>query len=221
MNRRKHDSAFYRRESIIRLMSACVIKHDATVRQPKSERTPHRSSWTAAFVLSALLIVPLALVVLAARADDGMSHPSDQELIESFLSHEADFQELTQMLESDRETLLLVGPVVELTNLARVATSAARIHHYESLLSTMGVKNFRYFPRSRTLILPVSEQSDSLPGYSKSYRYLPRDEPQHVVSHRGYGWRGPGVYVLTADIRIKGQWFIHHDTTLGIGLSPY
>jgi hypothetical protein len=202
-------------------MSGCVIKHEATVHQPESERTLHRSSWTAAFVLSALLSVPLALVVLAARTDDRMSHPSDQELIESFLSHETDFHELTRMLDSDHEALSLAGPVVELTNLRTVAVNAARIDHYESLLSEMGVKNFRYFPRSGTLILPVSEQSDSLPSHSKSYRYLPRDEPQRVVFHRGYGWRGPGVYVLTGDTCIKGQWFIHHDTTLGIGFSPY
>jgi hypothetical protein len=125
------------------------------------------------------------------------------------------------MLESDREALSLAGPVVERTNLGPVAANSARIGHYESLLSKIGVRNFRYFPRSGTLILPVSEQSDSLPGYSKSYRYVLQDEPQGVVSHRGYGWRGPGIYVLTGDIRIKGQWFIHHDTTLGIGLSPY
>ena len=202
-------------------MSASAIKREVTVREPARHRTPDRLSWTAAFVLSVLLIVPVALVVLVAHTANRISDPSDEELIATFLSHEADFQELAQMLDSERGRLSLAGEAVELTDLGTAGASATRIVNYENLLRKIDVKNFRYLPRSGDIILPVSETSDSRPGCSKSYRYLPRDEPQRLVYHRGYGWRGPGIYILTGDRRIKGHWFVHHDTTLGIGFSPY
>jgi hypothetical protein len=156
-----------------------------------------------------------------AQTANGINRPSDEELIAAFLSHEADFQKLTQMLEADHRRLPLGGDAVELTDLATAGASVTRISSYESLLRKIDVKNLRYFPLSGNIILSVSETSDGRPGCSKSYRYLPRDEPQRLVAHRGYGWRGPGIYLLTGDRRIKGQWFVHHDTTLGIGFSPY
>jgi hypothetical protein len=171
--------------------------------------------------LSALLIVPVALVLLVAHTANRLSHPSEEELIATFLSHQADFLELVQMLDSDHGRLSLTGEAVELSDLETAGASATRIGHYESLLRRIDVKSFRYIPRSGNIILAVSERSGSRPGCSMSYRYLPRDEPQRLVYHRGYGLRGPGIVVLTGDRRMKGQWFIHHDTTLGVGFSPY
>jgi hypothetical protein len=202
-------------------MSASAIMRDVTLLQPERQRAPDRSSWTAAFVLGALLIVPVALVLLAAHTAHRLSHPSEEELMATFLSHEGDFLELAQMLDSDHKRLSLAGEAVELSDLGTAGASATRIGHYESLLGSIDVKSFRYFPRSGNIILAVAERSDRRPGCSMSYRYLPRNEPQRLVYHRGYRWRGPGIYVLTGDRRIKGQWFIHHDTTLGVGVSPY
>jgi hypothetical protein len=172
-------------------------------------------------MLSAVLIVPVALVLLVVHTAHRLSHPSEEELMATFLSHEADFRELAQMLDSDSGRLSLAGEAVELSDLGTAGAGATRIRHYEGLLRRIDVESFRYFPRSGNIILVVSDRSDSRPGCSTSYRYLPRDEPQRLVYHRGYGWRGPGTYVLTGDRRIKGQWFIHHDTTLGVGFSPY
>jgi hypothetical protein len=201
-------------------MSGTFIKRAVTVRPPE-RRTPDRSSWPATLVLSVLLIVPIALMVLVAHTANRISHPSEEELIAIFISHEADFEELAQMLDSDRARLLLGGETVELSELGTTGVSPPRIGHYDSLLRKIGVKSFRYFPRSGNIILPVSDTGDSRPGCSKSYRYLPRAQPEPLGYHRGYAWRGPGIYILTGDRRIKGQWFVHHDTTLGIGFSPY
>jgi hypothetical protein len=172
-------------------------------------------------MLSALLIVPVALVLMVAHTANRLGHPSEEELTATFLAREADFLELAQMLDSDDRRLSLAGESVELSDLGTAGASATRIGHYESLLKRIDVKSVRYFPRSGNIILAVSERGDSRPGCSTSYRYLPRDEPQRLVHLRGYGWRGPGLLVLTGDRRIKGQWFIHHDTTLRIGFSPY
>ena len=197
------------------------IQREVTADQPARQRAPDRSFWAKVFVLSVLLVVPVASVVLMAQTANGINRPSDEELIAVFLSHEADFQKLTQMLEADHRRLALGGEAVELTDLATAGASVTRIGSYESLLRKIDVKNFSYFPLSGNIILSVSETSDGRPGCSKSYRYLPRDEPQRLVAHRGYELRGPGLYLLTGDRRIKGQWFVHHDTTLAIGFSPY
>jgi hypothetical protein len=202
-------------------MSVSVTKRDVTVRQPERQRAPDRS-WTVTFVLSLLWIAPVvALVVLVDHPANRISRPSDQELTATFLSHEADFEELARMLDADGGRLSLAEEALELADLGRAGASATRIGHYVSVLRKINATNFRYFPRCGTIIVPVSERSDSRPGSSKSYRYLPRGEPQSLAYHPVYGWRGPGMYILTEDRRIKGQWFVHHDTTIAIGVSPY
>lgn len=67
------------------------------------------------------------------------------------------------------------------------------------------------------LVVLVSTRSDL---------HLSRADPQPVLYHRSYGWRGPGVYFVSGDYRIKEQGFIRHEGTVAEGtvvvaFSPY
>jgi hypothetical protein len=161
------------------------------------------------------------LVLLTAYAVARGSHPTDEELTARFLSHESDFQALVRMLDSDRNRLTLKAEPFDLPDLVAAGESAVRIQNYEALLAKIDARNFRYFPRSGNIVLPVSQSGENLPKSAKSYMYLSRDEPQPVLDHRSYGWREPGMYFVTGDHRIKGQWFIHHDGTLVVAFAPY
>jgi hypothetical protein len=181
----------------------------------------NRSSWRDIWVLSVLVAVSAVLTLLASYAATRASHPTDEELTARFLSHESDFLALGSMLDSDCGRLPHGAEVCELGDLVPAGVGAARMGDYQALLARIGATNFHYFPRSGTLDLPVSRSGDNLTETRKSYLYLSRDEPQPLLRHQSYAWRGPGIYFVTGDHRIKGNWFIHHDGTVVIAFAAY
>jgi hypothetical protein len=67
-------------------------------RQSISDRAVAREtarSYLAAVLVAALLATPALVVLLAANAAAQLSHPTDEELIARFLSHESSFDALT------------------------------------------------------------------------------------------------------------------------------
>jgi hypothetical protein len=197
------------------------LKRDVTVVHAVEQRAKNRSSRAAVFMLSLFVAVPVALGLLAAYAAARDSHPTDEELTARFLAHESDFQTLAQMLDSDRRRLLLRAEPIDLADLVAAGASTANIGNYESLLARIGAKNFNYFPRSGNLVLPVSASGENFAQSRKSYSYLSREEPQPLLHHQSYALRGPGIYFVTGDHRIKGQWFIHHEGTVVVTFAPY
>jgi hypothetical protein len=73
----------------------------------------------------------------------------------------------------------------------------------------------------RAKSLPVSQSGEHFADTKKSYLYSSREQPQPLLDSPSYPWRGPGIYFVTGDHRIKGQWFIHHDGTVVVALAPY
>jgi hypothetical protein len=179
----------------------------------------NRPSWTQVLVLSLFVIVPAAIVALSGYSAARGDHPTDEELTARFLSHEADFQALIHMLDSDRRRLLLAdGPL----NLAELeAAGATRAGDYRVLLAKFDATNVRYFPRSGNVVVLVAQSGEHFADTKKSYLYLSREPPQPLLHHSSYAWRGPGIYFVTGDQRIKGQWFIHHDGTVVVAFAPY
>jgi hypothetical protein len=123
------------------------------------------------------------------------------------------------MLDSDRRKLPLTDEPFDLADL--VAAGASNEGDYKVLLAKIDATNVRYFPRSGNVVLPVAQPREHFTDIKKSYRYLSREQPQPFLPHPSYAWRGPGIYFVTGDHRIKGQWFIHHDGTVVIAFAPY
>jgi hypothetical protein len=174
-------------------------------------------------LLSLVVAVPAALILLAGYGAAALSHPTDEEMIARFLLHESDFRALAQMLVSDRGRLLSLGAEsIEFADLEPAGARTTQMDDYKVLLAKIGATNFRYFPRSGNLFLPVSSSGDHFAEIRKSYLYLNREEPQPLLHHQGYSsWRGPGIYFVTGDHRIEGRWFIHHDGTVVVTFAPY
>jgi hypothetical protein len=184
-------------------------------------RSPDRS-WVAVLVLIALFLVALALTLVAGYSVNRRNQPSDEELTANFLSHESKFDELVEMLDSDRRSLRLgARESIDLAELSAVLVSAARRDAYKGLLQQISVADLRYFPGSgKVILLPAAGQTN-IEGSSKSYVYMMGGQPQPVIAHHGYYYRGPGVYFVTGDRQIKGPWFIHYDTMIALAFSPY
>jgi hypothetical protein len=187
------------------------IRRASTVVHTAKQPVADRSARAAVFVLSVWMTVLVVWVALAGYAASADSHPTDDELTARFLSHEADFQTLARMLDSDRKRLPLRPEPFDLANLVAAGVDTARVGEYESLLAKIDARNFRYFAQSGNVALPVSESGDNLPRSTRSYLYLSSDDPQGLLYYRTYGWRGPGMYFVAGDYRIKGRWFIHHE----------
>jgi hypothetical protein len=194
-----------------------VVSHPAAECQATGRRT-----WVAVCVLIALVLAPLLLTLLAAHTVNQQNRPSDEELANNFLSHQAAFEELVDMLGFDCRALRPERrDIKNLETLSRVIDSTGRMDIYKDRLQRISVADLRYFPNSGKLfLLPITAHRIA-EGSSKSYEYLPGGRPDPLVEHHGYHWRGSGVYLLTGDRRIKGDWYIHHDTMITVAFSPY
>jgi hypothetical protein len=183
--------------------------------------SPDRSR-VAVLVLITLFLAPAALTTVARHTINQRSQPSDEELSQNLLAHETKFNELVEMLASDCRSLPPgAGESIDLAGLSAVVTSDARMAIYKRLLRQILVTDLRYFPGSgRLILLPVAAQTN-IRGSSKSYAYIVGGQPQPVVVHHGYNWRGPGMYFVTGDRWVKGFWFIHYDTMITLAIAPY
>ena len=134
-------------------------------------RATARSYGLATVLVAGLVATPALFVLLAANAAAQLSHPTDEELIARFLSHEAAFAALTT--------------------------------------------------RSGNVVIPVGAQGESPAAATRFYVYLREGQPEPLENRPSGSWRGPGVYVVTGDRHIKGQWYIHHNRTVVVAFAPY
>ena len=191
-----------------------------TVAQRSRRLLANRSSWTEVLALSLFIAVPAAIIALSGYSTARGGNPADDDLTARFLSHQADFETLPQMLDSDRARLPLADGPFDLADL--MAAGAARNHDYRGLLAKIEAANIRYFPRSGNIVLPLAKSSDHFfADAKKSYLYLNREQWQPLPNRPSYARPGPGIYFVTEDHRIKGKWFIHHDGTLEVAFLPY
>jgi hypothetical protein len=181
----------------------------------------NRASWSDVLVLSLFVVAPLVLVLLAGHTAARGSHPTDEELTARFLSHESDFEALAHVLDSDRGRLPPGTESADLADFVHAGADSARMGQYKALLARIGATNFRYWPRSGNLSVPVPKTGSNFAATRKSYAYLSREEQQPLLHHQTYASRGPGVSWVTGGYHIKGRWFIHHDGTVVVAFAPY
>lgn len=161
---------------------------------PVNARGSSDRSWVAVLMLIVLFLVPAALTLDGAYTVNRRNQPTDEELKANFLTHEAKFDELVDMLNSDRRSLpLRGGESIDLAGLSAVVASAARMDMYKGLLRQISVTDLRYFPSSGKVILPKmlkqsSESSRLRPGHSPLLlllvlnRYEAHAEPRHCLA---------------------------------------
>ena len=202
----------------------CASRFDKQVFHRSAAEYPlsNKRSWVAAWLLIPLFLTPLLLALLAAYTVNQQNQPGDEQLASNFLSHQAVFEELLEMLLLDcRDLRLERGEVTDLKMLSTALDSARRVDMYKDLLKQISIADLRYFPRSGRLILLPDGANRTGKSWSKSYVYLPDGLSEPLVKHHGYYMRGPGVSLLTGDRRIKGDWYIHYDTMITLAFSPY
>lgn len=185
-----------------------------------------KASWVAACTVLPLVLGLCALAVFATYDGYRENAPSDEALATNWLSHEAGFDELVQMLRTSHLSVAAKGAAgIDLAAVAGLDKDPARFRIYRGLLRQISVVDLRYFPDSGKLILiPDGQNNDGLNNLdrqSKCYLYLPHGQPQALASYPGSDWRMPGMYMRTGDRRLKGNWFIHHEMTLVVAVPPY
>ncbi|MGB6486060.1 MAG: hypothetical protein WBE91_04180 [Steroidobacteraceae bacterium] len=191
----------------------------ATPRARKSAGVTHKGLWAAIGI--ALLFSLFTLSVFGTYDVNQRSQPDDEELTTDFFAHEAAFDELVRMLSTDYPSLAAKGAgAIDLATIARLDTNSVRFGIYRHLLQQISVADLRYFPGSGKLIL-LPDGQENLEEPSESYVYLSHAQPQAFVQHHGYYWRGPGVDILTGDLPLRAGWFIRHDMTIEVAVTPY
>jgi hypothetical protein len=191
----------------------------ATPRAQMSVGVTHMGLWAAIGI--ALAYSLLTLSVFSTYDVNQRSEPSDEALTTDFFAHEAAFDELVRMLSTDYPSLARKGAgAIDLATIARLDTKSVRFGIYRRLLQQISVADLRYFPDSGKLVL-VPDGRENLQEPSKYFVYLPHAQPQAFVQHHAYYWRGPGVDILTGDLPLRAGWFIRHDMTIEVAVTPY
>jgi hypothetical protein len=204
-----------------------IVGDESTIDQmsqdmPTSRHGSADGARVAVLLLVTLMLGPIVLTIVASRTINQRNQPSDQELLGNFLAHEREFSELVEMLGADCRSLSPgARESIDFAGLSAVVMSAARMELYRRLLQQISIADLRYFPGSGELALLPGAARTNIEGSSKTYAYREGGQPQSVVAHHHYNWRGPGVYFLTGDRQIKGYWFIHYDTAISVEFSPY
>lgn len=184
-----------------------------------SSGAPHNGLWAA--ICIALVVGLVTLSIFGGYEVSQVSRPSDAELTANFFAHETAFDELVRMLAVDYPSLVDKGvTAIDLAKMASLDTKSGRLATYRRLLRQISVADIRYFPDSGKLVLVPTGQ-ENLERPSKSYVYLPHGQPQSFVQHHTYYWRGPGVDMITGDRRLEGFWFIRHEMTIEVAVTPY
>jgi hypothetical protein len=179
----------------------------------------HKGLWAAIGI--ALVFSLLTLSVFGTYDVNQRSQPGDEALTTDFFAHEAAFDELVRMLSTDYPGLAAKrAGAIDLATIARLGTKSVRFGIYGRLLQQISVADLRYFPDSGKLIL-VPDGGENLEEPSKYYVYLPHAQPQAFAQHHAYYWRGPGVAILTGDLPLRAGWFIRHDMTIEVAVTPY
>jgi hypothetical protein len=175
--------------------------------------------WTAIWI--GLVFGLLAFGVLGTFDITTGNQPSDEQLTANYLTHEAAFNDLARQLAREYPGHTAKrGGVIDLATVIELDTNTTRVGIYGRLLQRISVADLRYFTDSGKLILvPDGEQNPDRP--SRSYVHLPQARPQAFIEHHAYYWRGPGVDIVTGDLPLTAGWFIRHDTTVEVAVTPY
>jgi hypothetical protein len=182
-----------------------------------------RVGWAKAITSNciALMFCLVAFGVFRAYDVSQESLPGDAELAANFFAHEAAFDELEQMLSADRRSLGGKGNAeIDLATIAGLDASAVRLGMYRRLLQEISVADLHYFPDSGKLIL-VPDGEENPERLSVSYVYLPDAQPRSFVRHHGSYLHGPGEDIVTRDRRLKSSWFLRHEVTIQVAVTPY
>jgi len=134
-------------------------------------------------------------------------------MIATFRSHEADFDSLVAMLDSDRKLLPAAALPMGLDGLEAAGVDKARVEAYRGILVRIGATGFRFFPKYGNISLLVSALGLGPSGSTKSFFYVASGDAYHIVADIDHYIPKPDEYPVEIDRRIKGKWFIHYDAT--------
>jgi hypothetical protein len=162
------------------------------------------------FHMRKLLIAAILVVTTAAAAPP---HPTDASMIATFRSHEADFDSLVAMLDSDRKLLPADALPMGLDGLEAAGVDTARVDVYKSILLRIGATSFRFFPKFGNISLMVWALGLGPSGSTKSFFYVASGTAYHMVDDTDHYTPKPDENYIDISRRIKGNWFIHFDAT--------
>jgi hypothetical protein len=186
-----------------------------------ARRSRARIPGVGACVLLLLLASPALLSVWGTVAIYRADLPTDEDLAANFSEHAALFDELIHMIGADRQALWASEresvALIELDELL----GHERQQQYAEILKDMSVRDFQLeLPSGDLALLPQGARGDAETA-TKTYLYRPQGDPEPLERYHGYGFRGPGTYLVTGDHPLSKGWSVHHRAMLQIAFSPY
>jgi hypothetical protein len=137
-------------------------------------------------------------------------HPSDREMEQRLIAHEAEFNRLIDMLFEDKEIAIIDYDYVFPEQGSSITISNERLREYRSLFRKIGLDVGAARDNPNTIRLVASRKGLFLPRSEKSYVYskiepTPLVDSLDEIAKENSGKHSP-VYR-----RLKGNWYLYYE----------
>jgi hypothetical protein len=137
-------------------------------------------------------------------------HKSDEELIANFKTHEAEFNQLRDMIMADKYLYRVDYNWTKPEDPKTIGVSDERIATYRKMFVKLGIpRGFYFYPDSGEVKFLSSAQGLSVSGSSKSYVWL-KQTPSGLVDSIDTHRTKPGA-TYPVYRHITGNWYLEFD----------
>jgi hypothetical protein len=150
-----------------------------------------------------------ALVASIFTAGD-IPHKSDDQLISNFKTHEAEFNQLLEMIRADKELLRVDNNWTKPEDPKTIGVSDERIATYRNIFRKLDIpRGFYFYPESGEAMFISSAQGLAVSGSTKCYLWLKEPPPNLVDSIDTYRAKPGATYPVWR--HITGNWYLMFD----------
>jgi hypothetical protein len=178
-----------------------------------------RSGAVKCVIATAFLVIPFVLAGCDV-AHPIRSRPSDQEMINNFHDHKAEFETVARMFREDRVVRRMQGslspaitPGSEGEEAVKAGISSQRVFEYSRLIDAVGATRNVYYNvgTDTTLFIIYAPGLAGMVGVEgKNIIYSPKKERSPVVPDTDEYKPAPGHEDESVYRRIEGPWYIEH-----------
>jgi hypothetical protein len=168
-----------------------------------------------AWELLKLLMMAVAglLMVFAAFVVGCMiyvAHPDDEELIENFTKHEAEFNRLVEMIKKDDVLSRVDDDWTEPKDPKSVGISEERIAEYRKIFKKLEIpRGFSYFKKEGDIQFIANTQGLATGGSMKGYVYAEKTPEPLTENTDTYDTGSPASYTVYRPV--SGKWYLIYE----------
>jgi hypothetical protein len=152
----------------------------------------------------------LLFLLTATLAGCSRNHPSDQAMTSEFQSHKAQFQQLLEMFQTDKDLGRVAYDFTRPAEPEKLGITQERLKQYRALFTELKLSaGIEGYPPKDSVMFIRSTQGLSVSGSSKGFAFLLK-QPELLVNDLDE-YKAKQQRSFTAFRHIEGNWYLYYD----------